>query len=152
MPPASIATRTSSGPGAAASHPQGFSGAYSATKAAVTMLSRQIAFEWGPKGVRSNVVSPGLVRTPMSERFYTAPGVAERRAAVVPLRRIATPVDMANVAVFLASDRASYVTGQEIVVDGGYSQTLMSHVPRPGYDSRRLVPADQAIQPGHRAS
>jgi NAD(P)-dependent dehydrogenase (short-subunit alcohol dehydrogenase family) len=118
----------------AASHPQPFSGAYSPTKAAVTMLSRQIAFEWGPKGVRSNVVSPGLVRTPMSEGFYAAPGVAERREAVVPLRRIATPSDMANVVVFLASDRASYVTGQEIVVDGGFSQTLMSHVPRPGYD------------------
>jgi NAD(P)-dependent dehydrogenase (short-subunit alcohol dehydrogenase family) len=118
----------------AASQPQPFSGAYSPTKAAVTMLSRQIAFEWGPKGVRSNVVSPGLVRTPMSESFYAAPGVAERREAVVPLRRIATPSDMANVVVFLVSDRASYVTGQEIVVDGGFSQTLMSHVPRPGYD------------------
>jgi NAD(P)-dependent dehydrogenase (short-subunit alcohol dehydrogenase family) len=118
----------------AASQPQPFSGAYSPTKAAVTMLSRQIAFEWGPKGVRSNVVSPGLVRTPMSEGFYAAPGVLERRQAVVPLRRIAAPVDMANVVLFLASDRAGYITGQEIVVDGGFSQSLMSHVPRPGYD------------------
>src|SRR4051812_6116637 len=97
----------------AASQPQGFSGAYSATKAAVAMMSRQIAFEWGPKGVRSNVVSPGLVRTPMSERFYAAPGVAERREAVVPLRRIATPSDMANVVVFLVRFPQTLFGGRE---------------------------------------
>jgi NAD(P)-dependent dehydrogenase (short-subunit alcohol dehydrogenase family) len=103
------------------------------SKAGVAKLSRQIAFEWGPRGVRSNTVSPGLVRTPMSEAFYQAPGVLERREAVVPLRRVATPADIADVVVFLASDRARYVTGQEVVVDGGFAQTLMSHVPRPGF-------------------
>ena len=117
----------------AASQAQGFSGAYSVSKAGVVMLSRQIAFEWGPRGVRSNAVSPGLVRTPMSEAFYQAPGVLERREAVVPLRRVGTPADIADVVVFLASERARYVTGQEIVVDGGFAHTLMSHVPRPGF-------------------
>jgi NAD(P)-dependent dehydrogenase (short-subunit alcohol dehydrogenase family) len=117
----------------AASQAQAFSGAYSISKAGVVMLSRQIAFEWGPRGVRSNAVSPGLVRTPMSEAFYRAPGVLERREAVVPLRRVGTPADIADVVVFLASERARYVTGQEIVVDGGFAQTLMSHVPRPGF-------------------
>jgi NAD(P)-dependent dehydrogenase (short-subunit alcohol dehydrogenase family) len=117
----------------AASEPQASSGAYSVSKAGVAMLSRQIAFEWGPRGVRSNTVSPGLVRTPMSEAFYQAPGVLERREAAVPLRRVATPADIADVVVFLASDRARYVTGQEVVVDGGFAQTLMSHVPRPGF-------------------
>jgi NAD(P)-dependent dehydrogenase (short-subunit alcohol dehydrogenase family) len=117
----------------AASEPQAASGAYSVSKAGVVMLSRQIAFEWGPRGVRSNAVSPGLVRTPMSEAFYQAPGVLERREATVPLRRVATPADIADVVVFLASERARYVTGQEIVVDGGFAQTLMSHVPRPGF-------------------
>ena len=58
----------------------------------------------------------------------------KRREAVVPLRAIGRPLDVANVVVFLASLRASYITGQDIVVDGGLSQTLMSHVPRPGYD------------------
>jgi NAD(P)-dependent dehydrogenase (short-subunit alcohol dehydrogenase family) len=119
----------------AGSEPQPFSGAYSPAKAGLTMLSRQLAFEWGPHGIRSNVVSPGLVRTPMSESFYQAPGVLEARQNVVPLRRIADPADMANVILFLASDRSSYVTGQDIVVDGGFSQSLMSHVPRPGFDS-----------------
>ena len=117
----------------AASEPQAASGAYSVSKAGVIMLSRQIAFEWGPRGVRSNAVSPGLVRTPMSEAFYQAPGVLERREAAVPLRRVGTPADIADVVVFLASERARYVTGQEIVVDGGFAQTLMSHVPRPGF-------------------
>jgi NAD(P)-dependent dehydrogenase (short-subunit alcohol dehydrogenase family) len=117
----------------AASQAQAFSGAYSVSKAGVVMLSRQVAFEWGPRGVRSNAVSPGLVRTPMSEAFYRAPGVLERREAVVPLRRVGTPADIADVVVFLTSDRARYVTGQEIVVDGGFAHTLMSHVPRPGF-------------------
>lgn len=117
----------------AASQPQPASGAYSPSKAALTMLSRQLAAEWGPRGVRSNCVSPGLVETPMSAKFYADADVRARREAMVPLRRIATPADMADVALFLASDRAAYVTGQEIVVDGGLSQSLMGLVPRPGF-------------------
>jgi NAD(P)-dependent dehydrogenase (short-subunit alcohol dehydrogenase family) len=118
----------------AASEPQAFSGAYSPSKAAVAMLSRQLAFEWGPDGVRSNSVSPGMIRTPLSEGFYQVPGILEAREAVVPARRVGTPADIADVAAFLASPRAAYVSGQDIVVDGGFSQTLMAHVPRPGHD------------------
>ena len=118
----------------AATNAQAFSGAYSVSKAGVKMLSAQLAVEWGPHGVRSNVVSPGLVRTPMSEQFYQAPGVAERRAAAIPLGRVATPDDMAQVILFLASDRSAYVNGQEIIVDGGFEHMLMSFVPRPGFE------------------
>ncbi|MBP1848511.1 NAD(P)-dependent dehydrogenase (short-subunit alcohol dehydrogenase family) [Rhizobium petrolearium] len=117
----------------AASHPQAFSGAYSPGKAAVSMLSRQLAFEWGPKGVRSNAISPGLIHTPLSDVFYRQPETRRAREDIVPLRRIGTPDDIANAAVFLASPRAGYVNGQEIVVDGGFAQTLMSSIPRPGY-------------------
>lgn len=117
-----------------ARHPQAGSGAYSASKAGVDLLSRQLAYELGPSGVRSNTVSPGLVRTPMTEAYYQAPGVAERRDAALPLRRVARPDDIADVVVFLASDRARYVTGADIVVDGGFTTTLMSTVPRPGHD------------------
>ncbi len=118
----------------AASEPQANSGAYSPGKAAVVMLSRQLAYEWGPQGVRSNCVSPGLVRTALSEAFYQTPGVLEKREAIVPIRRVAKPADIAEAAVFLASSKASYINGQEILVDGGLSQTLMGFVPRPGFE------------------
>ena len=78
----------------AGSHAQGQSGAYSVSKAGVIMLSRQLANEWGPHGIRSNVVSPGMVITPMSQSFYDTPGVTERRAAVVPMRRVGMPQDI----------------------------------------------------------
>src|SRR6478735_11570365 len=118
----------------AGSHAQGQSGAYSVSKAGVVMLSRQLASEWGPQGIRSNCVSPGMVITPMSQAFYDTPGVTERRSAVVPLRRVGQPQDMADAILFLASDRASYVNGDEIMVDGGYANMLMNLVPRPGFE------------------
>jgi NAD(P)-dependent dehydrogenase (short-subunit alcohol dehydrogenase family) len=119
----------------AGSNAQGFSGAYSVSKAGVVMLSRQLASEWGPQGIRSNVVSPGLVVTPMSQAFYDTPGVTERRTAVVPMRRIGAPQDMADAILFLASERASYINGDEIIVDGGFTRTIMNLVPRPGHGS-----------------
>lgn len=116
-----------------ASQPQPFSGAYSASKAAISMMSRQLAYEWGARGVRSNVVSPGMVETPLSQAFYTDSNVRKAREQFVPVGRIGKPQDMADATVFLASHRASYINGQEIVVDGGLSQTIMGSVPRPGY-------------------
>src|ERR1700712_95772 len=120
----------------AGSHAQGHSGAYRVSKAGVIMLSQQLANEWGPHGIRSNVVSPGLVITPMSQPFYDTPGVTERRKAVVPMRRIGMPQDIADAILFLASDRSSYVSGDEITVDGGFVRMLMNLVPRPGFDDQ----------------
>jgi NAD(P)-dependent dehydrogenase (short-subunit alcohol dehydrogenase family) len=119
----------------AAHAPQSFSGAYSTSKAAVTMLSQQLATEWGPRGVRSNVVSPGLIRTPMTQALYNTPGVTEARRALVPRRRIGEPEDIANAVVFLASDRADYITGADIVVDGGFTRGIMGIIPRPGFEN-----------------
>jgi NAD(P)-dependent dehydrogenase (short-subunit alcohol dehydrogenase family) len=113
------------------SQPLTFAGSYSPSKSALLMFSRQVAAEWAPDGVRSNVVSPGLVRTPMTEETYRRPELAEARANAVPLGRVAGPEDMTGAIVFLAGDRAAYITGQELVVDGGLSQSLMSTVPRP---------------------
>ena len=115
----------------AAHNPQGASGAYSVSKAGVVMLSQQLATEWGPLGIRSNVVSPGMIRTPMSEAFYTDPSVVERRKAVVPTGRIGTAQDIADAALFLASERASYINGDEVIVDGGFTRKIMDLVPRP---------------------
>jgi NAD(P)-dependent dehydrogenase (short-subunit alcohol dehydrogenase family) len=117
----------------AAHHPQPRSGAYSASKAGVAILSQQLAVEWGPSGIRSNVVSPGLIRTPLSEAFYQSPGVSERRAQMVPSRRIGAPEDIADVVLYLASDRAAYVNGADVAVDGGFAAVLMDTVPRPGF-------------------
>lgn len=118
----------------AAGHAQGFSGAYSVSKAGAVMLSRQIATEWGPVGIRSNVVSPGMVVTPLSQGFYDTPGVTERRNAVVPVGRIGQPEDIRDAVLFLASDRAAYVSGDEIVVDGGFTRGIMNLIPRPGFE------------------
>lgn len=115
----------------AGSNPQSFSGAYSSTKAAILMLSRQLAFEWGPYGIRNNVISPGLTRTPLTEPYYVDSQMRAQRENAVPLRRIGVPEDIANVAVFLVSERSSYMNGSEMVVDGGFTQSLMSHIPRP---------------------
>jgi NAD(P)-dependent dehydrogenase (short-subunit alcohol dehydrogenase family) len=120
----------------AATHAQGLSGAYSVSKAGVVMLSRQLASEWGPQGIRSNAVSPGMIITPMSQSFYDTPGITERRTAVVPTRRIGMPQDIADAILFLASDRSSYVNGDEITVDGGFVRTIMNLVPRPGFDDK----------------
>ncbi len=117
----------------AATNPQPRSGAYSPSKAAVAMLSRQLALEWGADGIRSNIVSPGMIRTPMSESFYQAPGIKERREAMVPTRRIGTAQDIADAVLFLSSPRASYVSGAEILVDGGLDQVMMNLTPRPGF-------------------
>jgi NAD(P)-dependent dehydrogenase (short-subunit alcohol dehydrogenase family) len=111
--------------------PQPQSGAYSIAKAGVAMMSRVLALELGPLGVRSNVVSPGMVRTPLSERFYSDPNLLKRRSDFVPVGSVGTPGQIANAALFLASDRSEYVTGQNIHVDGGVGLRLMDLFPRP---------------------
>ncbi|MFM2263461.1 MAG: hypothetical protein RI959_2137 [Pseudomonadota bacterium] len=114
--------------------PQTGSGAYSASKAAVLLLSRQMAVEWGPQGVRSNAICPGMIRTPLSAKFYEEPGFEAKRAAVTASRRVGEPQDIAEVALFLASPRSGYVNAAELAVDGGMTSMLMDMVPRPGYN------------------
>lgn len=95
-------------------------GAYGPSKAALLGLTRQMAVEWGPHGIRANAVSPGMVRTPMSDAFYRDEEQHAARMAMMPARRIGVPEDVASVVAFLATDAGAFVTGQDIVVDGGY--------------------------------
>lgn len=111
-----------------------FAGAYGPSKAGVMSLSRQLAAEWAPYGVRSNCVLPGLVRTPMTEAMYSQPGITERRVVSVPAGRIGMPEDIAQAAVFLASPQSAYINGTEILVDGGFAANLMSLIPRAGFE------------------
>ena len=106
-------------------------GAYSASKAGLLALTRTIAAEWGPRGVRCNTVGPGLVPAPGTGDVYDDADVVARRSGAVPLRRLGTPEDIASVVCFLAGNGAAYVNGQVIDVDGGLSQALMTLLPRP---------------------
>lgn len=121
--------------------PQPYSGPYSVSKAGVKMLSRLLAVELGEHGIRSNVVSPAMVRTPMSEVIYANPAVLKQREQLLPARRISGPPDIAEVVVYLASARAGYVTGQDVLVDGGLSAAWLTLVPRPGFEKRDAAQA-----------
>ena len=106
--------------------------AYCASEAAVLALTRQTALEWGPRGVRANAVSPGFLNTSMASVTYGEQGdlTAQRRNRV-PVRRIGEPAEIAQLVRFLASGASSYVNGEEIVADGGLTQTLSETFPRP---------------------
>ena len=110
-------------------HPTPPGGAYSSSKAAALMLAKQMAVEWGPDGIRINTVSPGMTLTPMTHSAYTQPGVMAQRESRIPLRRIGQPEDIAKAVAFLMSPEANYITGADIVVDGGLTQTLMAYNP-----------------------
>jgi len=106
-------------------------GAYSVGKSGLMMLTRMLSVELAAHGIRVNSVAPGLVHTPATEFAYRDAAVAEARARMVPMGRVAEPLDLANVIVFLASQRAGYVNGQDVLVDGAFNQILMSLVPKP---------------------
>lgn len=114
--------------------PQAFGGAYSVSKAGVRMLSQLMAVEFGEYGVRSNVVSPAMLITPLSEGFYRDPEMKAKRESMAPSGRIGSPQDIADAAIFLASARSTYVNGEELLIDGALSINLLAQIPRPGFD------------------
>jgi NAD(P)-dependent dehydrogenase (short-subunit alcohol dehydrogenase family) len=94
-------------------------GLYGLSKAALAQLARNLAVEWGPKGVRVNAISPGLIRTPLAEVLLADPTFMKRRLALTPLRRVGEPHEIAGVVVMLASRAGGFITGHNLVVDGG---------------------------------
>jgi NAD(P)-dependent dehydrogenase (short-subunit alcohol dehydrogenase family) len=97
---------------------------YSATKGAVSALSRSLAVEYAPYGIRVNTLLPGYVETALIGRYLSNPMIAKALLTQTPLRRFGTPQDIANAALFLASDEAAYITGASLNVDGGMATTL----------------------------
>ncbi|MDX1633959.1 MAG: SDR family oxidoreductase [Marinobacter sp.] len=94
-------------------------GTYGVSKAAEAALARNLAVEWGPRGIRVNSIAPGLVRTDFAKALVDDPVRVKRAEEKTPLRRIGEPVDIAGLAVFLATPASAYITGQVIVADGG---------------------------------
>jgi NAD(P)-dependent dehydrogenase (short-subunit alcohol dehydrogenase family) len=93
--------------------------AYALAKAGVAQLARNLAVQWGSKGVRVNAVSPGLIDTALAASFKADPAHMARRMAMTPLRRLGTVAEIAGAVRFLASPAAGYVNGHNLVVDGG---------------------------------
>jgi NAD(P)-dependent dehydrogenase (short-subunit alcohol dehydrogenase family) len=94
-------------------------GAYGISKAGVVMLTKMLAVELGQYNIQVNAIAPGMVKTERSRPSWGNPEALKRIEASAPLRRIGEPRDIASVALFLASEASSYITGHTIVVDGG---------------------------------
>lgn len=106
-------------------------GAYGATKAAVLLLTKQMAIEWGRLGIRVNSVAPGLIDDGMSAPLYRDQATREARESKVPLGRLGQAADVAEAVLFLADERSAYITGQNILVDGGVTMSMIANLPRP---------------------
>jgi glucose 1-dehydrogenase len=92
---------------------------YCASKGAIRQLSKAVALEFGPQGIRSNVVAPGTIKTPMNDWIIKDPEMYAKSVASIPMGRFGDAAEIASAIVFLLSDEASYCTGAELLVDGG---------------------------------
>jgi NAD(P)-dependent dehydrogenase (short-subunit alcohol dehydrogenase family) len=94
--------------------------AYSASKSGMVGMTRALAAEWAPRGIRVNGIGPGYFRTALTEAFYADPAWEQAALAKIPQGRFGRMEDLGGAAVFLCSDAAAYITGQVLYVDGGY--------------------------------
>lgn len=101
--------------------PEDFLGIYSVSKAALISLTQVMAREWGARGVRANAICPGLIKTDFSQALWSNDALLERMLTAQPIARMGEPEDVANLALFLASDASSFCTGGVYMVDGGYT-------------------------------
>ena len=99
-----------------------FQASYHASKAAVSMLAKSLAVEWAKSGIRVNALEPGYTLSAMTREFMDAnPDLAAQWTAMIPAGRMGEPEDLVGAVVYLASKNSSYMTGQSIVIDGGYT-------------------------------
>jgi NAD(P)-dependent dehydrogenase (short-subunit alcohol dehydrogenase family) len=106
-------------------------GSYSSSKAGVIRLGELQALEWAALGIRVNTVAPGLIDAGMSDAIYADPEVRRLRQARVPLGRLGSAEDVADAVLFLGSEKAAYITGQSLTVDGGLTRSVLTTLPRP---------------------
>ena len=111
-------------------HPAPGVGLYGPTKAAMANMTQAMAIEWGPRGIRVNAIAPGMIDAGMSKPIFENPKVRATRGGGVPLRSLGEAADIAEAVLFLDSDSAKYISGHELVVDGGVSISVMAHLPR----------------------
>lgn len=124
-------------------------GSYSAGKAGVIRLGELQAMEWAALGIRVNTVAPGLIDAGMSDAIYADPQVRRLRQARVPLGRLGSAEDVADAVLFLGSEKAAYITGQLLTVDGGLIPSVLTTLPRPrSVDGVGTDAAPDADRPG----
>lgn len=98
---------------------------YAMSKAGLGHMTRVLAMEWGPRGVRVNGIAPGFILTDLTQKLWSQPQMKKWGNENTPLKRLGKPEDMVGAAIFLASDASAFLTGQMIIVDGGFTAGLM---------------------------
>ena len=115
--------------------------AYTASKGAVLAMTREIAVIYARQGIRANALCPGPVLTPLLAKFLSDDAKRQRRLVHIPMGRFGEPIEIANGALFLASDESSFMTGQSLLIDGGITAAYTT--PRVTVATNRTVPLDQ---------
>jgi len=98
---------------------------YAMSKAALSHMTRSLAMEWGPRGIRVNAIAPGFVLTDLTKKLWSQPQMQAWGETNTPLKRLGQPEDMVGTALFLASEASAWMTGQTLFVDGGFSAGLV---------------------------
>jgi NAD(P)-dependent dehydrogenase (short-subunit alcohol dehydrogenase family) len=112
----------------AAIQPYGGAGSYSAVKAATTMLTYQLGIEWGQATASARTRSPQATSSP-PHRVHAGPEIKQARSDATPIPRVGEPEDVAAGILYLLSDEASYVTAEQLVIDGGVTKSIFNHLP-----------------------